>query len=44
MMGFTKAIVKAHGGSDAKAFRSAMELAYTMVENDVVEKMKEGLE
>lgn len=43
MMGFTKAIVKAHGGSDAQAFRSAMELAYSMVEQDVVNKMKEGL-
>lgn len=27
MMGFSKAIVKAHGGSDARAVRSAMELA-----------------
>ncbi len=43
MMGFSKAIVKAHGGSDATAFRSAMELAYTMVDHDVVNKMKEGL-
>ncbi len=43
MMGFSKAIVKAHGGSDARAVRSAMELAYTMVAEDVVTKMKEGL-
>lgn len=43
MMGFSKAIVKAHGGSDATAIASAMELAYTMVAEDVVTKMKEGL-
>lgn len=43
MMGFEKAVVKAHGASDAKAFESAMGLAYQMVKLDVVEKMKEGL-
>ena len=43
MMGFDKAIVKAHGGSDAVAFLSAMELTYTMVKENVVEKMKEGM-
>lgn len=43
MIGFSKAVVKAHGGSDAEAFKSAMELAYTMVEKNVVDKMKEGL-
>ncbi len=43
MMGFEKAIVKAHGASDAQAFGSALELAYAMVKEDVVNKMKEGL-
>ncbi|MCD7893040.1 MAG: phosphate acyltransferase PlsX [Erysipelotrichaceae bacterium] len=43
MMGFVKPVVKAHGASDAKAFNNAMELAYQMVKNDVVGKMKEGL-
>lgn len=43
MIGFSKAVVKAHGGSDAEAFKSAMELAYTMVKSDVTSKMKEGL-
>ncbi len=43
MMGFSKPVVKAHGASDAKAFGNAMELAYQMVKNDVVGKMKEGL-
>lgn len=43
MMGFEKAVVKAHGASDAVAFKNAMELANRMVEQDVVSKMKEGL-
>lgn len=43
MVGFEKAVVKAHGASDAKAFENAMELALKMVEQDVVFKMKEGL-
>lgn len=44
MMGFEKAVVKAHGASDDVAFLNAMELAYRMVEQDVVTKMREGLE
>ena len=43
MMGFEKAVVKAHGASDAKAFSNAMDLAYQMVKMDVVGQMKEGL-
>ena len=43
MMGFEKAVVKAHGASDAKAFANAMDLAYQMVKLDVVTQMKEGL-
>jgi len=43
MMGFEKAVVKAHGASDAKAFCNAMDLAYQMVKMDVVSQMKEGL-
>lgn len=43
MMGFEKAVVKAHGASDAKAFCNAMDLAYQMVKMDVVTQMKEGL-
>jgi len=43
MMGFEKAVVKAHGASDAKAFGSAMDLAYQLVKMDVVKQMKEGL-
>ena len=43
MMGFEKAVVKAHGASDAKAFANAMDLAYQLVKLDVVSQMKEGL-
>ncbi|MEG0452625.1 MAG: phosphate acyltransferase PlsX [Coprobacillus sp.] len=43
MVGFEKAVVKAHGASDAKAFCSAIDLAYQMVKQDVVSQMKEGL-
>lgn len=43
MMGFEKAVVKAHGASDAKAFSSAIDLAYQMVKQNVVQQMKEGL-
>lgn len=43
MMGFEKAVVKAHGASDAEAFENAMDLAYQMVKLDVVTQMKEGL-
>lgn len=44
MMGFVKPVIKAHGASDAIAFAKAIALAKTMVEEDVVTKMKEGLE
>jgi len=43
MIGFEKAVVKAHGGSDEVAFLNAMDLAYQMVKQDVVTQMKEGL-
>lgn len=43
MLGLVKPVVKAHGASDAKAFESAMNLAFNMIETHVVEKMKEGL-
>ena len=42
--GIVKPVVKAHGASDAKAFESAMNLAFEMVEVNVVEKMKVGLD
>ncbi len=44
LIGFEKPIVKAHGGSNAIAFENAMHLVVKMIENDVVEKIKTGLE
>lgn len=44
MIGFDKAVIKAHGASDEVAFFHAMELAKKMVELDVVRLMKEGLQ
>lgn len=43
MVGFVKPVIKAHGSSDAIAFENAMNLAFDMVSNNVVDKMKEGL-
>ncbi len=43
MMGFVKPVIKAHGASDATAFESALNLALEMVEQDVVNKMKDGM-
>ena len=43
MVGFDHPVIKAHGGSDAKAFYNALVLAKKMIESDVVSKMKEGL-
>ena len=43
MMGLVKPVIKAHGASDAKAFESAMNLAFEMIETNVVKQMKEGL-
>jgi glycerol-3-phosphate acyltransferase PlsX len=43
MIGFVKPVIKAHGASNALAFENAIYLALSMVENDVVNKMKEGL-
>ncbi len=43
MLGFVKPVIKAHGASNAIAFENAIALAFSMVENNVVEKMKEGL-
>ena len=44
MMGFERAVVKAHGASDELAFANAMDLTYQIVKEDVVSKMKEGLQ
>lgn len=43
MVGFIAPVIKAHGSSDAISFYNALVLAKKMVEEDVVLKMKEGL-
>lgn len=43
MIGFDHPVIKAHGASDSIAFYNAMVLAKEMVEANVCEKMKEGL-
>ncbi len=44
LIGFERPIVKAHGASNAVAFENAMHLVAKMVENNVVEKIKTGLQ
>lgn len=44
LIGFEKPIVKAHGSSNAIAFENAMHLTASMVKQDVVKKIKDGLE
>lgn len=43
LLGVRKPVIKAHGNSDAKAFKNAIRQAMLCVENDVVEKITEGL-
>lgn len=42
LLGVNGVVVKGHGSSDAYSFFSAMNVAYKMAEQKVVEKMKEG--
>lgn len=43
LLGVNGVVVKAHGSSDAYCFSCAMDVAYRMVETNIVERMKEGL-
>ena len=43
LLGVDGAVVKAHGSSNAKAFCSAIRQARTMLENDVVGKIRTGV-
>ncbi len=43
MMGFKKPVIKAHGSSDSGAVKKAIELAIAMANENVVEKLEEGL-
>lgn len=42
LLGINSVVVKAHGNSDGYSFSSALEVAYKMVESDIIAKMKEG--
>lgn len=43
LMGIAKPVVKAHGSSDAKAFKNAIRQAKEMVENRVIDRVEESL-
>ena len=43
LLGVNGVVVKAHGGSDTTSFYHALKVAYTLAKNDVVNKIKEGL-
>lgn len=44
LLGINGVVVKAHGNSDEKSFRSALNLARKLAAADVVNKIKEGIE
>lgn len=44
LLGINGVVVKAHGNSDEKGFRSALNLARKLAAADVVNKIKEGIE
>ena len=44
LLGINGVVIKAHGNSDAYSFKNAMRVAHQMVENNVVNKIKESLE
>ena len=43
LVGINGVVIKAHGNSDAYSFKNAMRVAHQMVENNVVNKIKESL-
>ncbi len=43
LLGANKVVVKAHGNSDTRAFVSALDVAKSLCEADIVSKIKEGL-
>lgn len=43
LLGVNGVVVKGHGSSDAYSFSCSLEVAYKMVQANIVEKMKEGL-
>ena len=43
LLGVNGVVVKAHGNSDAYSFGCALEVAYKLVENNLINKIKEGI-
>jgi glycerol-3-phosphate acyltransferase PlsX len=43
LLGVQKPVIKAHGGSDAKAIKNAIRQAKLCVENDVIGKVTDDL-
>lgn len=43
LMGISKPVIKAHGSSNAKAFKNAIGQAKSMCENNVIEQIKQSL-
>ena len=44
LLGVNGNVVKAHGSSDARSFYCALRVAKKLAENDIVNKIKQGLE
>ena len=43
LLGINGIVVKAHGNSDSYAFECAINVAYKLVKEDIVNKIKEGI-
>ena len=43
LLGVNGVVVKAHGNSDGESFYHAIEVAYALAKNNIVERIKEGL-
>ena len=43
LLGINGVVVKAHGNSDVYSFGCALEVARKLVENDLINKIKEGI-
>ena len=43
LLGVNGVVVKAHGNSDTYSFGCALEVAYKLTSNNLVEKIKEGI-
>ena len=43
LLGINGVVVKAHGSSDSYAFECAINVAYKLVQENIIEKIKEGI-